>query len=745
LLRNVFGISDLDSGVARARVRAAIPDADPDDMLLLDDLLGVGDPDVDPPTIAPDARRRRVTALLNSAALARTSPAVYVIEDAHWIDEVSEAMLAEFLTVVPQRAALALITYRPEYRGALTRTPWAQTIALAPLTAGQTAALTAELLGTDPSVRTVAARIVERAAGNPFFAEAMVRDLADRGVLDGDRGGYVCHDDADVSVPGSLQATIAARIDRLSTAAKHALYSAAVIGLRFRPDLLTVVMDDTESGAAISDLVAAELVDQVMFTPRAEYAFRHPLIRTVAYESQLKAGRAELHRRLAAEVEQHNPGSADENAALIAEHHEAAGELHEAFGWHMRAGAWSTNRDLAAARMSWQRAREVADRLPVDDPDRAVMQIAPRSLLCGTAWRAGSDVDAGFDELRDLCAVADDKRSLAIGMAGELMALAGGSSHRESSRLASELAGLVESIGDSTLTVALLVLACYGKIEAGEFADSLRLAQRVIDLADGNPTKGDLVLGSPLSTVIALRGYARLCLGITGWRDDADTAIAVGAAVDPTAHVAAIMYKYLVAIPIGALRPDATALRETADALVIAEQFGDDFTLGLARLVRGLALVHNNGPHRDEGIAMLSDVRQDGANGRFTEAALARCDSALAKIKALCGDVDGAIELSQSVIDASYDSTERTSRWPAATVLVESLLQRSASGDLQEAQAVIDRLEAVPTEPGFVPKDITLLRLRALLAQAHGDDLAYRDFMERYRTAANGVGFEGIS
>jgi hypothetical protein len=90
-----------------------------------------------------------------------------------------------------------------------------------------------------------------------------------------------------------------------------------------------------------------------MFTPHAEYAFRHPLIRSVAYESQLKSDRAELHRRLAAAIEAREPESADQNAALIAEHLEAAGDLREAFDWYMRAGGWLTHRDIIAARASW--------------------------------------------------------------------------------------------------------------------------------------------------------------------------------------------------------------------------------------------------------------------------------------------------------------------------------------------------------------------------------------------------------
>ena len=123
-----------------------------------------------------------------------------------------------------------------------------------------------------------------------------MRDLADRNVLEGIRGEYVCtHDRADVTVPATLQAAIAARIDRLDAPAKHTLNAAAVIGVRFDEDLLSELADSP----ALPTLLNAELIDQVAFAPRAEFGFRHPLIRRVAYESQLKADRAALHRRLA--------------------------------------------------------------------------------------------------------------------------------------------------------------------------------------------------------------------------------------------------------------------------------------------------------------------------------------------------------------------------------------------------------------------------------------------------------------
>ena len=288
LMRSATGVEGVDPTAARALIEAgAFTDADPEDVALYEDLLGIADPETAPLRIDPDARRRRLTALVNSATLATTTPAVYVIEDAHWIDESSESMLADFLTVIPQTPLLTLITYRPEYRGALAQMPGAQTLALAPLSAPETTTLVSELLGPDPSVGELGRTIAERAAGTPFFAEEIVRDLAERGVLQGNPGTYVsAAEAADATVPATLQATIASRIDRLDPTVKRTLNAAAVVGSRFGADLLTAL--DVEP--VVAELLAAQFIDQVTFTGHPEYVFHHPLIRAVAYEAQLKVG-----------------------------------------------------------------------------------------------------------------------------------------------------------------------------------------------------------------------------------------------------------------------------------------------------------------------------------------------------------------------------------------------------------------------------------------------------------------------
>ena len=743
LLRAATGVEGLDGQAARDRVRNRVPDADPEDLALFDDLLSIADPNAPIPAIDPDARRRRLTALVNAASLARETPAVYVVEDAHWIDGVSESLLAEFLTVIPQTPSLVLVTYRLEYQGVLTRVASAQTIALAPLSDPETAALVSELLGPDPSVRRLGQTIADRAAGNPFFAEEIVRELAERGVLQGLPNSYISTaEGAEVNVPATLQATIAARIDRLDPKAKRTLSAAAVIGSRFGLDLLTVLGVEP----VVADLVAAQLIDQVKFTRPPEYVFHHPLIRTVAYESQLKSDRAELHRRVAGALESRDPAAAEENAALIAEHLEAAGDLHAAFGWHMRAATWATNRDIAAARLSWERAEKIADALPADAPDRAARRIAPRTMLCGIAWRAHMNVAGDrFEELRQLCTAAGDKASLAIGMAGLVMDHAYHARIREASRLASEAWALIESLGDPSLTVGLCVPVVYAKMETAEYSDVLRWSQTVIDVADGDPSKGNFIIGSPLAYAFTYRAMARYCLGRPGWRDDLRHGLAMGRSADPVSYAAAVALSYFPGIALGVLRPDDSAVREIEDALRIAERSGDDFAVAIIRATLGVALVHRHtAAERDRGHKLLTEVSDVFVRREHNLSELPIVKVYLARERARRGDRDDALPLMRATVDDLFRDGQLL-LWgiPATGVLVETLLDRGADDDVAEAEAAIERLAAAPTDESLVLRDIWLLRLRALPAQAHGDEASYCDYRDRYRDMAESLGFEG--
>jgi adenylate cyclase len=356
---------------------------------------------------------------------------------------------------------------------------------------------------------------------------------------------------------------------------------------------------------------------------------------------------------------------------------------------------------------------------------------------------SGSSADTGFDELRDLCTIAGDQRSLAIGMAGLIMDHQLNARRRESSLVGSELIRLLESIGDPALTVALPFVAMAAKHETGEMVELLRLAQLVIDLADGDPTKGNLIVGSPLTCATGYRGVARCWLGKPAWKEDLRRSAVMASAFDPTMYAAGLMVAYATPVMLGALLPDADTLRQTAEALAVAEQSGGVLALDLARTARGLVLAQLDGPDREAGLDMLAGIRDSAAEGRFSFGTLPLADVYIARRKARLGDVDGAIELVRASVNELLSAGGCI--WDAFAVasLVELLLERGEQGDVSESQAAIDRLAAVPTDPGFVVNDLWLLRMRALLAQAHDDKAAYLDYRDRYLAMAKSLGFEG--
>ncbi len=740
LLRAIFGIAGLTAEEARARVRSQIPAAGAEDLLLLDDLLGIcGGPC---PDVNPDARRRRLVDLIKTVSQVRPAPAIYIVEDAQWIDGVSEKLLADFAAAVPRMRATLLVIYRPQYSGALSRLPGAHPITLAPLSDSQIAELIKGLLGEDPSVRGLSTVIADRAAGVPFAAEEIVRDLTERGELEGEPGAYVCiREVRDIHVPASLQAIIGARIDRLTVTAKRTLSAAAVIGAQFDLELLESLLDSVD----VAPLIEAQLVEQVGSTPRTTYAFCHPLIQQVAYESQLKAGRSQLHRRVAAVMQRTQAGFTGREAAIVATQYAAAGDLRDAYDWHMRAATWYGARDIPAARKSWQQALRVADRLPADDPDRLDKRIAPRALLCGSAFQVGgTPADTGFDELRELTTAAGDKRSLAIGMAGHLTTLTFNAHHCEAAAMASEFATLVESIGDPEMTAGLFYAAAQAKWEAGEASESMRLAQRIIDVADGDPTMGSLVVGSPLAWAIAVKGVAGMSLGRRGWRNDLDEGLVLARSVGgKTTRSFVELYRYAAATQNGAVLPDPHDVAQAAETLEIAQRSANNTAVAYALLNRATTLIRADSEDTAAGLEFLARAREMIVDEQLIVTLRRMADIEIARERARSGDLDGAIDLATKVVVEQFDTGEMIFRGPATTALVEALLSRGSGADVRHACRAIDRLAAVPTEPGFVLHELPLLRLRALLARAHGDEPGYRQFVARLRAKAAEADFEG--
>ena len=187
-------------------------------------------------------------------------------------------------------------------------------------------------------------------------------------------------------------------------------------------------------------------------------------------------------------------------------------------------------------------------------------------------------------------------------------------------------------------------------------------------------------------------------------------------------------------------------MREIEDALRIAERSGDDLALAFARMTLGVALVHRHtAAERDRGQKLLAEVSDSVPARRILPVRCYRSSTCTWRVRGPGAEIATAPYRSCAPPSTICSAQGQLLAWgiPATGVLVETLLDRGADGDVAEAEAAIERLAAAPADEGLVIRDIWLLRLRALLARAHGDEAAYRDYRDRYRAMATSLGFEG--
>jgi hypothetical protein len=214
---------------------------------------------------------------------------------------------------------------------------------------------------------------------------------------------------------------------------------------------------------------------------------------------------------------------------------------------------------------------------------------------------------------------------------------------------------------------------------------------------------------------------------------------------DPLSYATVVTYAYLMGIPYGVFRPDDSPVRESEDALRIADRSGDDLALAVARMTLGVALVHRpTDPERERGQKLLAEVSDVFLHQGYLLSELPLVNVYLAREVARRGDRDDAIPLMRAAVDHLFGEGQLL-EWgiPATGVLVETLLDRASDGDIAEAEDAIDRLATAPADEGLVIREIWLLRLRALLARARGDAAAYANFRDRYLDTARTLVYEG--
>ena len=257
--------------------------------------------------------------------------------------------------------------------------------------------------------------------------------------------------------------------------------------------------------------------------------------------------------------------------------------------------------------------------------------------------------------------------------------------------MASEFATLVESIGEPAMTVGLFYAAAQAKWEAGEATESLRLAQRVVDLADGDATMGDFVIGSPLAWAHHAEGSGRNVPGTAGMaRTTSRKALPwPGRLTRPPGHSCSCTSTRPPSQN-GAVLPDARDVAETAESLEVAQRSGNNTAVAYAMLNRAIILIHNDFEDSSAGLELLARAREMVVGEQLTVTLRRLSDIELARERARSGDLDGAIDLATTVLAEQFDTGEMIFRGPATTVLVEALLSRGSGADIR-ARATCDR------------------------------------------------------
>ena len=328
LLRASFEIADRDGPEVMAKkLRRGLASIDKSLLRVLPVLQGLLDLEVDRGWRELDImqRRRRIVATFETLllTLSRNRPVVLAIEDLHWIDAETQAILDALVGKLASARVLFLVTYRPEYANPWVGSDFCRTLTLDPLSRDSAWAMLTRLLGDGLALEQIKRLLVERTAGNPLFIEESVRSLIEAGALGGKAGDHwPAQDIRDISVPGSVKAVLAARIDRLKSDSRGVLDVASAIGRRVPLALLREVTNLPEDRLALylNELKAADFLYEAQTIPDHEYAFKHALTRDVAYESLLLDARRSLHAEIAAKIERLYEGRLDEQIDSLAEH-----------------------------------------------------------------------------------------------------------------------------------------------------------------------------------------------------------------------------------------------------------------------------------------------------------------------------------------------------------------------------------------------------------------------------------------
>ncbi|MCD6679767.1 MAG: AAA family ATPase [Burkholderiaceae bacterium] len=620
LLRGWFAIATTDTqDEAAAKLRRGLEALDPALVRVCSALANLLDLPSDDPqwrASSPSQRHQRTLDAVTTLVMrqSESQPLILVVEDLHWVDAGTQAVLEHLVDRISACSVLLLLTHRPEYRHPWLGRSYFSQLRLNPLGADGADRLLRDLLGADAALDALRTQLVEHAGGTPLFLEESVRALADAGVLSGRTGEYrVAKPPGNVEIPSTVHSVLAARIDRLPAAQKSLLQTAAVIGQDVPVELLLPVcgLDPESLHEMLGHLQAAEFLYQSRLLPAPEYSFKHALTRRVAYESVLRERRRAVHRHLVDVIETRYAARLDEHVERLAHHALAAEEPAKAVEYLFRSANKALQRSSHGQAIGW--LKQGLERIPaLPDPDeRRRRELDYRKAIGLATMSAKGWADVGvlqaYDRARELSEELGDERELFIALRGEGQYRMLGGESSTAHRLGERCAALARRSPDTGVHLETHHLFWTNSFFMGRYAEAGLHCEKGVALYRSERDHPLTYVYSGHDPGVCCRSFQALVRCLCGQPDraitDCDDALDLANRLDhPLSTTVALWSRALAHL----LRDEAVLARDWAQRIVtISETYLLPLTRSQGQLLLGWALARLGA--LDEGIARMRE------------------------------------------------------------------------------------------------------------------------------------------
>jgi class 3 adenylate cyclase/predicted ATPase len=657
------------------------------------------------PQMDPRIQRRRTLDAIKRILIRESlnQPLMVIFEDLHWIDEATQDFLNLLAESLANARILLLVNYRPEYSHAWSSKTYFTRLRLDPLGKESADEMLSALLGDSAELAQLERVIIERTEGNPFFMEETVQVLLDEGSLVRNGAIKLTRPIAELKIPPTVQAILAARIDRLPSEAKDLLQTLAVIGREFPLTLVSAVVrnPDDELHRMLDILQLGEFIYEQPAMGDTEYTFKHALTQEVAYSSVLMERRKVLHERAGAAIEALFAGHLDDHLDELAQHYTNSGNVPMALEYRERAGRQAVQRSANTDAMkSLTAAKELLMQLPASperDQRELGLQTALGEVLMITKGWAAPETEQAYlraQALAETGGTTTQRFSLLTGLFG--IPFVGGRM-REAQRRFQSVQYFVSQHPEPPFLMEAHHHSWSLKLMIGELEAAQHHVEEGLAFYEAQLRSVPLPLYSAHHPAVCGHSFGAIVFWLRGYPEAAKRHIQRAVLLaHEVGHPPSIMFALIHQAQIRQIEREVVQALEAAEAAMgIAEIEGFPFVLSWTKIIKGWALAQLGQPEPG-----LAQIREGLAIASATGSGFFRIYY-LAQLADVCGKT-GRIDEGLEAIAEALGLVQNGERWWEAEIhrlQADLLLQQNLSNQA-EAQASLDRAIEIARQQG---------------------------------------------